>query len=452
MLATPVLRMSNASGAALRPVESPARVAAGSGDKPAAALPAIPRTLEESGLEFSFLVELLVKILFVRGSLRLAELVSHVGLGPGVLDPQLQFLRTQKLAEVTRRGETEGATTYALTELGRARATDFLRRSQYSGPAPVTLEAYLRQVERQSIGSMGVSRDGLYAAFSDLVVDAGLLDQFGAGMNSCGSMFIYGPAGSGKTYLAERLVRLLSGDVVVPHAIVVAGEVIQVYDVLVHRAVPMPEQGLDRGTGHDPRWVLCRRPVVMTGAELTLAMVDLELDQQTRFYQAPQQVKANNGLFILDDLGRQLVSARDLMNRWIVPLDRREDYLTLHTGQKFRVPFDVIVVFSSNLQPAELADEAFLRRLGYKIYVGPLDPRRYRAVFEKVCVESGVAYDAEGFAWLCLQHERQQRPMLACLPGDLIGQVRDYARFHGEPPQMSPALLQWAWNNYFTRQ
>lgn len=425
-------------------------------DTPAAVLPGAPRSLEETGLDFSFLAELLVKTLFGRGAMRLADLVGQVGLLPGVLDPVLHFLRTQKLAEVTRRGETEGATTYALTELGRTRAEDYLRRSQYAGPAPVTLAAYVRQVERQSIAGMGVTRPHLHEAFSDLVADGALLDQFGAAMNSCGSMFVYGPAGSGKTYLAERLVRLLSGDIAVPHAIVVDGEVIQVFDAMVHHPVSLPElgldRGLDRGPGSDRRWVLCERPVVMTGAELTLSMVDLKFDHQTRFYQAPQQVKANNGLFILDDLGRQLVSAQDLMNRWIVPLDRRVDYLTLHTGQKFRVPFDVIVVFSSNLQPSQLADEAFLRRLGYKIYVGPLDTWRYRSIFEKVCAETGVPFDAEGFAWLCKRHEAQKRPMLACIPGDLIRQVRDYARFHGDAPEMSPAFLGWAWNNYFARE
>jgi SpoVK/Ycf46/Vps4 family AAA+-type ATPase len=220
---------------------------------------------------------------------------------------------------------------------------------------------------------------------------------------------------------------------------------------MVHQAVPMaPGDAFDRGAAHgDARWVLCRRPVVMSGAELTLDMVDLEFDRQTRFYHAPQQLKANNGLFIIDDLGRQLVSAQALMNRWIVPLDRRTDFLTLHTGQKFEVPFDVIVVFSSNLRPADLADDAFLRRLGYKIFVGPADVAEYRAILQQVCRDLRMPYDEAGLAHLLRRHEAASRPLLACHPRDLLGQVRDYAVFNDVSAQMSPELLDWAWNNYF---
>lgn len=423
-------------------------------DEPASALPVAPHTPEETGLEFAFLVELLAKIFYVRGQMRLSDLVDHVKLLPGVLEPVLQFMRAEKLCEVIRRGETEGATTYALTDLGRARAEDFRRRSHYAGPAPVSLQAYVKQIQSQSVARMGVTRERLQRAFAGVVVRETLLEQFGAAMNSGRAIFIYGPAGSGKTYIAERLVRLLSGAIAVPHAITVGGEVIQVFDALSHEPVRPAEggaSGLDRGTSEDARWVLCRRPVVMTGAELTLAMVDLDFDERTRFYHAPPQVKANNGLFILDDLGRQLVTAQDLMNRWIVPLDRRIDYLALHTGQKFMVPFDVIVVFSSNLRPAELADEAFLRRLGYKIHVGELEPAEYGAIFRQVCGETGIPYDEDALAHLLERHDREARPLLACLPRDVLGQVSDYARFHGVKAEMSRELLDWAWDNYFVR-
>jgi hypothetical protein len=191
----------------------------------------------------------------------------------------------------------------------------------------------------------------------------------------------------------------------------------------------------------------------MTGAELTLAMVDLDFDERTHFYHAPPQVKANNGLFIIDDLGRQLVSAQDLMNRWIVPLDRRIDYLALHTGQKFMVPFDVIVVFSSNLPPADLlVDEAFLRRLGYKIYMGALEPTAYSAIFRQVCDQFAIPYREEGVSHLLERHHREARPLLACLPRDILGQVRDHARFNGVAPEMSRERLDWAWDNYFVRK
>jgi hypothetical protein len=226
--------------------------------------------------------------------------------------------------------------------------------------------------------------------------------------------------------------------------------VIQVFDPLVHQAMPAaPGGAFDRGAAADARWALCRRPVVMSGAELTLDMVDLEFDSQTRFYHAPQQLKANNGLFIIDDLGRQLVPAHALMNRWIVPLDRRTDFLTLHTGQKFQVPFDVIVVFSSNMVPSQLTDEAFLRRLGYKIYVGGMEADGYRAIARQVCRELQVPYDEDGLRHLVGRYAAAAQPLLACQPRDLIGQVRDYAAFNGMAPQMSVEMLDWAWNNYF---
>jgi hypothetical protein len=297
-------------------------------------------------------------------------------------------MRTERLCEMARQGETDGTMAYTLTDLGRARARDFLERSQYAGAAPVSLEGYAKQVADQSVLNMGVTRDTLHRAFDGIVVRPDLLDQFGAAMNSGRPLLVYGPAGSGKTYISERLVGLLTGDVAIPYAIEVGNEVIQLFDPVVHHPTAHDGPrgaGLDRGRNQDERWVLCRRPLVLTGAELTLPMVDLQFDQTTRFYQAPPQMKANNGLFIVDDLGRQLVSPRDLMNRWIVPLDRHIDYFALHTGKKFQVPFDVIVVFSSNLQPSKLADDAFLRRLGYKIFVGPLPEGDYRRIFMKVC-------------------------------------------------------------------
>lgn len=418
-------------------------------------LPSMPQRVEDTGLDFSFLVELLAKVLYVRGQLRLPDLGAHVKLPPGVLEPLLTFMRTERLCEMVRRGATEGAMAYSLTDLGRSRAQDFLQRSQYAGPAPVSLKAYVSQVEKQSIVDMGVTRQKLNQAFSGIVIKEHLLNQFGAAMNSGRAIFIYGPAGSGKTYIAERLVGLLSGGVAVPYAIEVDNEVIQVFDPVVHEPVAVQESKpsvLDRGRSDDDRWVLCRRPVVLTGAELTLAMVDLEFDHKARFYQAPPQVKANNGLFIVDDLGRQLVSPQDLMNRWIVPLDRRVDYLALHTGKKFQIPFDVIVVFSSNIQPTKLADEAFLRRLGYKIFVGPLDETEYRAIFMQVCTQTRIAFAEDGYRYVLEElHGKKSKPLLACHPRDILCQVRDVARFNGVPPELSRELLNWAWDNYFAR-
>lgn len=422
----------------------------------AAPLPRQPRRPEDTGLDWSFLVELLAKLLYVRGQLRLPDISAEVRLAPGVLDPLLQFMRSERLCEVVRQGETEGGMVYTLTDLGRDRARDYLARSQYVGPAPVPLQAYVEQVRQQSVFGMGVLRERLREAFHGIVIRQHLLDQFGAAMNSGRAIFIYGPAGSGKTFIAERLVDLLTDHVAVPHAIAVDNEVIQVFDAVVHRPAPHVRQSqgvLDLGALHDGRWVSCHRPVVLAGAELTLDMVDLQFDSKARFYQAPPQVKANNGLFIVDDLGRQLVSPRDLMNRWIVPLDRRVDFLALHTGKKFSIPFDVIVVFSSNLPPSKLADDAFLRRLGYKIHVGALDETEYRDIFTQVCQESGIPFDDAGYRYVLEElHVRHDKPLLACYPRDLLHQVRDIARFNGTAPVLSKELLDWSWNNYFTQE
>lgn len=418
-------------------------------------MPPQPNTIEETGLSFLFLVELLAKTLFLRGQLRLMDLVANTKLSVGVLEPLLAFMRTERLCEVLRSSETETSIAYNLTELGRLRAEDFLRKSQYAGAAPVSLQAYIDQVRQHSITNMHVTREKLAQAFGGLVVKEGILRQFGAAMNSGRAIFVYGPAGSGKTFIAEHLAGLLSGDVAIPHAISVDNEVIQIFDPLAHEPLFRPEKDanhdLDRRKSCDNRWVLCRRPVIKTGGELTLPMLDLDFDESARFYQAPPQVKANNGLLIIDDLGRQLTPAIDIMNRWIVPLDRRVDYLSLHTGKKFVLPFDVIVVFSTNMPPSKLADEAFLRRLGYKIFVGPLEEDEYRTIARQVCDELEMPFTEEGLNYLLREHHyKEGKPLLACVPRDILGQVKDIARYEGAQPELSEKLLDWAWNNYYT--
>lgn len=419
-----------------------------------ALLPFQPRTVGETGLNFLFLIELLTKTLFLRGQLHLADLSKHTRLSIGVLEPLLSFMRTERLCEVTRSGEAETATAYNLTELGRLRAQDYLQKSQYAGPAPVTLQAYAEQVRKQSVTDMQVTRDNLHQAFSGVVIKEHILKQFGAAMNSGRAIFVYGPAGTGKTFISEKLVGLLSGNVAIPYAIVVDSEVIQVFDPLIHEEVAVEEtvkSSLDRRNILDARWVPCRRPVVKTGGELTLGMLDLDFDEAAKFYQAPPQIKANNGLLLIDDLGRQLAPAVNIMNRWIVPLDRRVDYLALHTGKKFLIPFDVIVVFSTNMPPKQLADEAFLRRLGYKVYIGVLEEEDYLAISRQVCDELHIPYSEKGLQYLLHEHHyKEGKPLLACNPRDILGQVRDIARYEGVQPELSEELLDWAWNNYFT--
>lgn len=418
--------------------------------------PAAPRTLEDTGLNLLSLVELVTKTFYFGGQLSLKELSERVKLNISVLEPMLYFMRGQRLCEVVSRGSTDTEVNFALTDLGRSRGEDALRKSQYIGPAPVVLEDYIAQVEKQSIREMLITRDHMVSAFSGVVIRDQLLEQFGAAMNSGRAIFIYGPAGGGKTFIAEKLVGTLSGNVCIPYAISVDGEIIQVFDPLAHRPVYNPahmQASLDRVHLEDERWIVCKRPVVVTGGELTLSMLDLEFDHTARYYNAPPQVKANNGLFIIDDLGRQLVQPRDLMNRWIVPLDRGVDYLALHTGKKFKLPFDVTVIFSTNLKPSELADEAFLRRLGYKIRVGAMPKNDYRELFQQVCDTYEVPYSEEGFDYLVREHHMAKgRAFLACIPRDLIGQLVDRSRYLGTSPELSPELLDWAWHNYFVTE
>lgn len=421
-----------------------------------AVLPPIPRTAADTGLPFLFLAELAVKTLFLGGLLRMTELAGRMKLSVSVIDPVLSYLRAERLCETSRAGATTGTDAdvcYRLTDLGRARGAEYLARCGYTGAAPVTLESYSAAIAAHSVITMRVARQAVQASFKDIVVAPGILDQLGVGMNSGRAMFIHGPAGSGKTFLSERLAHLLQGEVAVPHAIYVGGEVVQVFDPVVHEVRSHDASGVApfRRPAGDARWVSCRRPAVLTGGELSLDMLDLKFDHTTRYYQAPPHLKANNGIFIIDDLGRQRCSPEDLLNRWIVPMDRRIDFLGLHTGYKFEVPFDVIVIFSSNLPPEELGDGAFLRRIGYKIHIGALAESDYRRIFMAACADFGIAWVSEAFDWLLRErHLREERPLLACYPRDLLSQVRDRAAYEGVAPALTPEALDWAWNNFFT--
>ncbi len=423
-------------------------------------LPRAPQTLDDTGLPSLFLVELLAKAMFQAGLTRLTELSAHLCLPAAVLESIFQFMRRETLVEVLRRGQHEADQQYDLTQLGRARATDWLARNSYVGPAPVPLDAYIARVQAQSVTQQHITAAEVHKAFADLIVPPDLMDRLGTAVNSGRPMLLYGEAGSGKTYLAERLQRLLGGPVAVPHAVMVHGEVVRIYDAMCHQALPEPKtpqtalgglsSALDGRSRPDARWLLCQRPCVVTGGELTMAMLDLSFDARAGFYEAPPHFKANNGLFIVDDLGRQVVTPRELMNRWIVPMERRHDHLMLRNGAKFTVPFDMVLVFSSNLRPQQLEDAAFLRRLGHKIEVGPLSLADYQRVFERVCDSEGMAFDSDAFDLLCREyHAASGRPLLACYPRDLLHLIASRSAYLGVPAQLSPALIDWAWHAYF---
>ncbi len=416
-----------------------------------------PRSVEETGLSFLFLTELVLKVLFQRGQVRLPELAVHIKLSISVITPLVTFLRNEKLCEVTRSGHsgTDADLTYHLTDAGALRATACLNRNAYAGPAPVTLAAYVAQVNVQSVRNLHVTRADVMQAYRDVVASPLVLDQMGAAMNSGRAIFIYGQAGSGKTFLAERLCGLLHGSIAVPYAIMIDAEVVPFYDPVQHQ--PAAELAAEREAEPerhrtlDARWVRgVQRPAALTGGELTLEMLDLRFDSNTRLYQAPPHLKANNGIFIIDDLGRQRCSPLELMNRWIVPMDRGVDYLSLHTGLVFQVPFDVVVVFSSNFLPERLSDGAFLRRLGYKIEVPPQTQAEYEQLFRQACAQYGMEFDVDAFAYLLSEHHaKDETPLLACYPRDLVRQVRDLARYENTTPRVDRRALDWAWTNYF---
>jgi len=421
-----------------------------------AALPRAPQTIEETGLPVTFLVELVAKTMFQFGLTRLTELSAQMCLAGTVVEAVCQFMRRESLLEIARRGQHEADIEFDLTQAGRGRAADWLARNSYVGAAPVPLSVYTERVVAQSVVNLSFTAEQVQAAFADLVVPERLLDALGTAVNSGRPMLLYGAAGSGKTYLAQKLSRLVAGPVAIPHAIIVHGEVIRVFDAQCHRQLALdtaPRAALDNRARADSRWLLCDRPCIVSGGELTLEMLDLSFDGRAGYYEAPPHFKANNGLFIVDDLGRQVVTPRQLMNRWVVPMEHRQDHLMLRTGGKFTIPFDMVLVFSSNLRPDQLEDAAFLRRLGHKIAIEPLSPVNYARVFESACRTEGIAHDPFAFEELLLAyHAPQRRALLACYPRDLLHLIASRARYLGIDAELSPPLIDWAWQAYFGKE
>lgn len=426
--------------------------------RPAAGcLPPAPRTPEETGLPESFLVELAAKSFYLGGAMSLSALSERLALPVSVCADLAEFLKKERMAELRKGGDVRPSCIYAITDLGRERAREFLAASSYAGPAPVTLRQYVEVVQAQSIRRMPVDRESMRRAFDNVVLPTGLLDRLGPAMNSGRSIFLYGPSGCGKTFLAERLARVLRDAIAVPHAILVDGQVVRVFDPADHRPVPdnaswnTVDAILHGPPAEDRRFVACERPAIMAGGELTLDMLDLRLDPVSRHYEAPLQMKANGGVFLIDDLGRQRVRPFDLFNRWILPLERGRDFLALHTGKKFEVPFDQVVLFSTNLEPKELADEAFLRRLGYKIRLGHLDSAAYVAICRQVCQRLGMEFRVEPIRHLLeKEHGPRKVPLSACHPGDILSRVAEICRYEGTPPRLDEELVARACRDYFT--
>lgn len=459
--------MNPTTTAAAGHATSPGTRPHGSGPPEGHDAPPVPEALEEVGLSRESIAGLLLKTLYVQGARTGREIRGEVKLPFGLVDEILLDLQQRQFVEVRGTpGHGRGGYLFALTTEGRERAREELETSRYVGPAPVPLRQYREWTAGESVSEVHISRDKLADASGHVVVDDEVLDLLGPAVNSAKSIFLYGASGNGKTLIAEMIAGLFRGPMFVPYAIDVSGEIVVVYDP-VHHGDPLPEpdaepasSGLDEGDGreptlasppaHDPRYARVRRPVVITGGELTLDQLDLRYDPLTRVYQAPLQMKASGGVFVVDDLGRQRVPPRQLLNRWIVPLEKRQDYLTLHSGKKFPVPFDCLVVFSTNIDPEELVEEAFLRRIHYKIFVSDPSRDQYRELFRRECEERGIPFRPDAPEYVRREYyEKRGIPPRSCHPRDIVEHVSDVAAFAGAAPTLTEEFLRQACATYF---
>lgn len=417
-------------------------------------MPLAPATVEASGLSFDLLQQLALKALHFAGELTGVELGARLGLPWSVIEPVVEALKNQRQCEIAGGSYLGGASfTYRITDGGRSRAALFLEASRYVGIAPVPLPQYLAYLKAWSRASQpDVTPTVMEKGFQGLILPPKTLDQLGPAIRAGRSIFVYGAAGNGKTQVAKRVRDVMGGTIAIPHAIEVEGQIIRMFDTVVHEPVEMPaSSGFDRATEPDGRWVLCRRPVVMVGGELT--MDTLELGAATAgFYKAPIQLRANGGVLVIDDFGRQRCSPAELLNRWIVPLESRVDFLTLSTGQVFEVPFNVLVVFATNLRPQDLMDEAFMRRIHAKIQLPDPTPQQFAGIFEGYCRSVDVPYDASLVDHLVHGYfATHHQAIRGCHARDLVEHALLLAQYRGEPRQLTPALLDAACEVYFVR-
>jgi len=403
-------------------------------------------TLQELDIPEAVVTELMVRRIYMDDKSDIESISRALRLSFPVVHSIFQRLREQQLIEVT--GMSGNNYNFCLTSAGRELAERRLKVSQYCGPAPVSLQSYTAMVKAQ-IPKRALTREQLKTAMSDLVVTEEFLDQLGPALISQSSLFLYGPTGNGKTSVAVRLQRVYRDPILIPYAVEFDGKIIVLYDPAVHNKV---DDGGENGK-EDLRWVLCERPCIVVGGELDISMLELQLDANSGVYAAPVQMKANNGILVIDDFGRQIVAPRNLLNRWIVPLDRRVDYLALSYGVKFQIPFATMVVFATNLAPQELADEAFLRRIRNHVYVEPCKPDLFDRIFDRLVAENKLSSEpgsAERLRALCLQASGGQ--LRACYPLDILNIIASISAYEQRPIHITKADLERAASIYFTKR
>lgn len=417
--------------------------------------PLAPNTIEETGIGFNLLLGLLFKSMYVTGSTTAAALANELKLSRAIIDSLMNFAKDKALVEVLGAVDTDQPLTqlrYALTDIGKDWASDALNQTQYIGPAPVPLEDYRRQVQKQLISNESIDYDLLRSSFSEMVIPRELVDQLGPAINAGRSMLLFGPPGNGKTIIGHAIKNMFQQTIYVPYCIEVDNQIIKMFDTTVHVLVDGEEVSQDGDSVQmqqrqifDPRWVHCRRPMVTTGGELTLDMLDLIFNPYAKFYEAPLQFKATGGLFMIDDFGRQIVGPQEVLNRWIVPLELRVDYLTLHTGKKFAAPFDELVMFSTNIPPRELMDAGSYRRIHYKIEIGAPNREDYEEIFRQECAKRGFDLPDEVLRYLFDEfYPTGVAPLARFHPKFIIEQAVSMCEYQGVPLRLDLGLVQKA--------
>jgi predicted ATPase with chaperone activity len=414
--------------------------------------PVEPDSLKTLDISEQVIAGLILRLMHVNNVMVAHEIAAEICLPfYNIVEPILNEMRDSRLIEITRGDMASVSYIYTITDAGRGRALQYFEQTTYIGPAPVSVDTYVQIIAEQSLRNITVHAERLRESFEGLVFDDRILEQVGPAVNSGRSIFLYGPPGNGKTSICERIVKSFGGSLFIPTAVAVGGAIIKVFDEYNHKPIA-PHADMRLKEKYDRRFRLIERPVIIVGGELTMESLDLIWNEESRYYEAPFQMKANGGAFMVDDFGRQRIDPKTLLNRWIVPLEKRVDFLTLHTGTKIEVPFDELIVFSTNLNPRDLVDDAFLRRIRYKIPINDPSHENFRAIWRIMSEVKGVPYADEIVDYFVEKHMHTHgRPLRGCLPRDILDNILDVCRYRQIEPTVTAEMLDDAAEAYFVK-